>query len=325
MKKRSLMKLQIRPAQVREFLYLYPQPHQELILATGAIGCFSGSVEGEDLATDRHWQTYRHVWITKDFMDEAQQVFNYLTSNQECGAFLSRQDAVEGFILCNHGEGNISRFNQQTNEYGFRVDTQNHTFMIHLVVDLNAPPNVYIYMYQRSLLESHIERASQGICFPSATISDWEAFHIEDGDSIALNYGSGPLSECGFVMKECRFITDSFICVGGEPWVTETLVKEYHKKGITIFPVRGSLPKVCYWFREEAGSLWELHRGEIGALLSPLNEPEAPEKNRKLADDLNKAMGITKAHEECMWWGCMNSWAEPNADPAYYNEDGSIK
>ncbi len=83
------------------------------------------------------------------------------------------------------------------------------------------------------------------------------------------------------------------------------------------------LPKACYTV-SELGDLVMLHRNQSGYHISELSSPDDT-ANRILADQLNAALGVTKAQEQAMYAGSLFGWEIPGADPDRYTEQGILK
>ena len=81
--------------------------------------------------------------------------------------------------------------------------------------------------------------------------------------------------------------------------------------------MRTELPETCMTTLQETGELIILRRGETGYYHSEWNTDDAA-YNRHIADDHNRARGLTPAQVEAMRVGSMFGFAVPGADPQMY-------
>ena len=80
---------------------------------------------------------------------------------------------------------------------------------------------------------------------------------------------------------------------------------------------RTDLPEACLSTMPGTGELIVLKRGETGYYRSEWNTRDA-ERNRQIADDHNRARGLTPAQVEAMRVGSMFGFATPGANPQRY-------
>lgn len=82
------------------------------------------------------------------------------------------------------------------------------------------------------------------------------------------------------------------------------------------------LPELCYCILPSTKELIIVQRGESGYTKVNYSYDNA-ELNRHVADQKNRAMGVSRAQEEAMLAGSMFGWDVPGADPKRYAEDGT--
>lgn len=82
-----------------------------------------------------------------------------------------------------------------------------------------------------------------------------------------------------------------------------------------------TLPDLCYSILPAGGDLIIIKLHETGYSLCDYSTADR-EANRRLADELNKRMGIGKAQEEAMLAGSIFGWHVPAADPSHYDDNG---
>ena len=79
------------------------------------------------------------------------------------------------------------------------------------------------------------------------------------------------------------------------------------------------LPELCFSTLPGTGELIGIKRGESGYYLSDWNTGDRA-RNKELADESNKALGVTDTQRQAMEVGSMFGWDAPGADPAAYEE-----
>lgn len=82
-----------------------------------------------------------------------------------------------------------------------------------------------------------------------------------------------------------------------------------------------TLPDLCYSVSSTAGDLIVIKFNETGYYPCDYSTPDA-EANRRLADELNRRMGVSKAQESAMVHGSVFGWHVPAADPSHYDDNG---
>ena len=77
------------------------------------------------------------------------------------------------------------------------------------------------------------------------------------------------------------------------------------------------LPEACLTLMPSGGKLIYIERGQSGYHTSNWDTGD-PAKNRRIADDYNEKLGVTKAQVEAMLGGSMFGWDVAAADPKRY-------
>jgi hypothetical protein len=77
------------------------------------------------------------------------------------------------------------------------------------------------------------------------------------------------------------------------------------------------LPNACLTLMPSDGRLIYIERGQSGYHTSNWDIGD-PAENRRIADDYNQKLGVTKAQEEAMLGGSMFGWDTSAADPKRY-------
>ena len=90
--------------------------------------------------------------------------------------------------------------------------------------------------------------------------------------------------------------------------------------------VANELPAECVVVAPGTGELGMIRRGEFG--YHPMDTRRLVEHGETVVaarDRLNQSLGVSKVQAEAMLAGSICGWHVPAADPANYNEDGSLK
>ena len=96
--------------------------------------------------------------------------------------------------------GNFSR------EYGYRVDTDKYTYLLRCI-PAPGDNNFYCYAYVSDLLNSHMEKAAQGIRFIDSRYK--ELFRLPDGGNIIITHTDGEK-----IKAYCRYIDETHAEIG---------------------------------------------------------------------------------------------------------------
>lgn len=80
------------------------------------------------------------------------------------------------------------------------------------------------------------------------------------------------------------------------------------------------LPHKCFSLLPSSGEIIMLTRGESG--YTPFTSVAASHELRRMANEMNEGMGVTRAQEEAMLAGNMFGWNTPAAKPWRYEPDG---
>ena len=116
----------------------------------------------------------------------------------------------------------------QCTEYGFRVDTEKHAFLLRCNPS-KGDYNFYCYCYVKEWLDRHMEKAEQGIRFIDPHYK--ELFRIPDGGKIIITYDWGEKAE-----KSCRFIDECHTEVGSSLYHICEFAERMERNGHTYEP-----------------------------------------------------------------------------------------
>ena len=84
------------------------------------------------------------------------------------------------------------------------------------------------------------------------------------------------------------------------------------------------LPERCYGILRSTNEIIIIARGESGYYKADLSSDD-PQLNKRIVNDYNEKIGVSKAQAAAMLAGSMFGWGVPAADPAAYDETGALK
>ena len=146
------MALEMREMKPEERKLSYTQD-DDMIQRTGCIGHLRGYFEkgGETLYTS--WDNHSKELLTDRFKSEINEVVTALRRDKQFSNILKDQRSMEKYMY-SHPD---SRFEGGGRDFGVRADTNDHTYMIRCNPD-PGEYSVYIYAYNRQMLEKAIEK-----------------------------------------------------------------------------------------------------------------------------------------------------------------------
>lgn len=196
-------------------------------------------------------------------------------------------------------------------------------------------------MFERKWLDNQIQKAESGIRFEDCHGN--HLFTIADGDCIRT-----VSSEYGRTQDwRVRYIDDSHFEVNekdssaGPFWIYHRIqfgdmVPSYYK---TVIPLRESLPESCWVAVPENGVTIEEFLSDSDMIVSDSNlglfnlrRGESLDQAEKVsieematAKEVNTREGVTPVQVQAMIAGALFGWDNILADPASYNDDGTLK
>lgn len=299
----------IKPMAPTERNYCYSWgPH--LMAASGCIGHLRGDMGSEGKSFYATWFDHQEDLKTQAFKDELDAVVNALRFDPACGGALASRGKLAAYC-CAHPESGMGTI---TREYGFRVDTQDHAYMLRLNPN-RGEYNFYVYCYVRERLDRHMEDAKRGIRFVTSGYRD--LFRLADGDRIRIVSPDGKHRD-----HICRYISETHMTCGWDDrlYHIHDFAEEMEKAGNVVVPLRSSLPEKCFAALEATGEVVVIHRGAKG--YTPTGQRQEGTGGQESADELNGQIGVTKAQAAAMLTGSMFGWDCPGADPANYDAEG---
>ena len=172
------MDLTIRPMTQAEHNYCYSW-NSHLMAVAGCIGHLRGDMGRKGNSFYTTWFDHQENLKTQPFKDELDTVVNALRSDPAYGGALASRGKLAAYCYA-HPD---SRIGKDGREYGFRLDTENYSYMLRLCSDWGNY-NFYIYCYVRESLDCHLAEAERGIRFVTPGYRD--LFRLADGDKIRI-------------------------------------------------------------------------------------------------------------------------------------------
>ena len=144
------MDLSIRPIKPEEIQFSYTQSQNDNI-ESGCIGFLRGDFDTNGKVFYSTWEDKVSELKTESFKREFDAVINSLRFGY--GELLKDRGSLSSYCH-KHPEGVIE--GNYTKEYGFRVDTDEHSYILRCNAT-KGDYNFYIYAYDRSIFEKHLD------------------------------------------------------------------------------------------------------------------------------------------------------------------------
>lgn len=302
------MEFTIRPLQFPEKKYTYKQSTQ-IEGQTGNIGYLRGDFGSGGDSFYSSWFDQRTNLKTDEFKSELDEVINALRFEQN-GLLKSRSDMAQ---YARKYPDSAFKGNYTT-EYGFRVDTEKHAYLIRCN-PVRGDYNFYCFCYVREWLDKHIEKADQDIRFINSDYK--ELFRLPDGENIIITLDNGERLD-----RTCRYIDEAHLEVGNNLYHICEFAERMEQNGNTYAPKNIPLPPKCFSVLPSTGELITVTRYEKG--YTPVNAVlHDNEQYRDIADRRNERLGVSKQQEAAMLAGSMFGWNTPAAEPKNYDENGA--
>lgn len=290
--------------------YTYSQS-QQISMQTGLIGHLRADMDSNGEGFFSSWDDFRKDLKTQEFKDEFDKVINEL---REDGNILRNRSALSKYCF-SHSEASFGKdMLGNEREYGVRVNTDKYAYLMRLNPH-KGEYNLYCYCYRKDWLDSHLEKASNGIRFIDSNYKD--LFCVEDGGKIIITLDTDEKLE-----RTCRYIDETHVEIGNNLYHICQFAEIMERNGSIYTPKGPMLPEVCHSTLPSSGELIVIKFGEKGYFRSEFSTDDAAQ-NRMFADDRNKKQGVTKAQEAAMLAGSMYGWNCPAANPKHYNRQGS--
>ena len=302
-----------RPATVQERLYTYSQPH-EIEMKTGFIGYLRGDYGSNGGLFYTTWFDAPGGRKTQAFKDEFDALVNALRGNPEFHGILGSRSSMAAYC-CSVPESALQ--GSCTTEYAFRADTEQYTCLLRLN-PTKGDYNFSLHCYEKQWLDQHLTQSAKGIRFVTPDYVD--TFRIPDGNRIRIIRPEGD-----HIDRTVRYVDDYHLEVGFGSLSNLYHICEFAERleqnGMTVIPLRSSLPEQCFTTLPSSGEIILVKKGEQGYYKTDFPN-ENPDMNREIVSEHNQRSGITKAQEAAMLAGSLYGWDTPAADPKNHLENG---
>ena len=299
----------LNTATPEENLYLFGQS-TKISGKTAFVGYLRGDFDKSGNGFYTTWFDDRIYLKTDEFKSEFDTVINGLRSDKAYGGLLENLSSMQSYCH-KHKEGCIEQ--NYSKQYGFRLNTDKYAYLIRCN-PINGDYSFYVYAYVKQYLDSHMKKAEKGIRFIDSRYN--QLFRIADGGRIKLEYPDGKSD-----IKICRFIDEYHVEVGITLFHICEFAERMEKNDVKYTPAIPALPDFCYSTLPSTGELIQIKFGTHG-YSSCTVPPEWKGKERKLADQYNVKLNVTKQQEAAMIHGSKYGWNTPGTDFRSYNKSG---
>lgn len=141
----------IRLMKPEEYNFAYTQK-QNILEDSGCIGHLRVDLGSNGQGFYSNWDDHRPELKSPEFKQEFDDVINALREQEISGCCLKDRDSLKRF--CYRFPG--AKMTEDGREFGFRLDTDNHTYMMRLNPN-RGEYAAYIYAYDRELLDFYLE------------------------------------------------------------------------------------------------------------------------------------------------------------------------
>lgn len=244
------MNLNIREMLPKERDYAYTQSYQ-LMSQSGCIALMRGDFGNGGRTFYPDYEDQIKQYRTDEFAAEFDSVIKEF---YKVGILADRDSMLEYCCARPDGRfmGNFSR------EYGYRVDTDKYTYLLRCI-PAPGDNNFYCYAYVSDLLNSHMEKAAQGIRFIDSRYK--ELFRLPDGGNIIITHTDGEK-----IKAYCRYIDETHAEIGKNTYHICEFAQHMEDCGATYAPAEPLIPEMCY---STLPSFTALYRGSTALPLPP--------------------------------------------------------
>lgn len=223
------MELEIRPTTRTEDMYTYTQS-QQIRSQTGCIGLLRADMDSNGTGFFSSWEDHRGDLKTDIFKADFDDVINALRFDSRYGDVLKDRSSLARYCWSQPS----ARMESDEENYGFRVDTDNYTYMMRLNPN-KGMYNLYCYCYRRDWLDGHLKQAERGIRFIDSGYNT--LFKLRDGGRVRITRPDGTSFE-----TSCRYIDDYHLETGRDLWHICEFAEHMERDGNKVEPIEGLIP-----------------------------------------------------------------------------------
>lgn len=192
------MELQVLGKEEQKYTY---SQNSQIMAQTGCVGYVRGNFGKSGTEFLATWHDQMKEYKTETFRNAWKEVMEALQREEQ--GLLKDKRTMQNIICRFPGSSFTGHY---CTEYGFRVDTKQHTFLLRCNPN-RSDYNFYCYCYVSKWLDRHLKNAGKGIQFIDPYYK--ELFRIPDGGSIVITDKGGNREE-----RICRFIDEYHIQIG---------------------------------------------------------------------------------------------------------------
>jgi len=213
--------MELRSMNPRERIYAYSQP-APLLDRVGSVGYLRGDFGENGKEFYETWFGPEEENQPKELKSELKAVLKQLrTGNPRLLGSLEEMRRNVRRYQKSKLEGNYCT------EYGFRIDGYAYSFMLRCI-PVEKDYQFYLFVYQKSFLEDHMKKASNGIQFRGPGYHS--SFSLEDGAKLVLST-AGEVKE-----RVCRYINESHVLIGNTIFHHDEFVERCRESGTKYRP-----------------------------------------------------------------------------------------
>lgn len=313
------MTFELRPPTPEERKYCFLQ-RLNLRGPTGAICKLSSNIDDTAYAQDV-FGMYSHAshFSLPEFQAQLAELLSYLKHGVESCCVLRDIRALSHY--CESHPDSFARNYDGAHGFCYSAWTDAYAFMMLLNQESAGHNQVQIQCYRADILKKHIASSREGILF--IDMNENVLFHIHDDDSIRLLHN--PSRGIPDRILNCRVLSGDpslgipLFDIGGMEFTAKSFAELIAEQDLSIWPVRSSLPEVCFWYDSYTRKVMQIRKAEPLMQISAIQYPEeTAQKVEETVAGFNASLGLTDAQIRALVHGGRFDWSATEADPDFY-------